>query len=174
MKILILGASQGTGAEAARIAVERGHDATAFARSPDKLVLQHPKLTKRSGDFHQRDSVDAAVTGHDAVIITASATSLRGFRQNPTYFSQGTGHTIEAMKKHGVRRLVVLSAWGTGESRKLANFFVDKLVISLLLKRRRSRARTWPTSSSAPWRSTHGSGRRCSWGAEGVRSRFVR
>ncbi len=38
------------------------------------------------------------------------------------------------MKAHGVRRLVVLSAFGTGESRKAANLLLDKLVISLLLR----------------------------------------
>jgi uncharacterized protein YbjT (DUF2867 family) len=134
MKILILGASQGTGAEAVRAALARGHDVTAFARSPDKLALLHPRLTRLRGDFHQRESVDGAVQGQDAVVVTASATSLKGFKQNPSYFSQGTGYAIEGMKKHGVRRLVVLSALGTGESRKLANFFVDKVVISFLLK----------------------------------------
>jgi uncharacterized protein YbjT (DUF2867 family) len=134
MKVLILGASQGTGAQASRTALEHGHDVTAFARSPQKLALDHPKLTKLPGDFHRRESVDAAVRGHDAVIITASASSVRGFKANPTYFSQGTGYAIEAMKAHGVRRVAVLSAWGTGESRRLANFFVDKLVISFLLK----------------------------------------
>jgi uncharacterized protein YbjT (DUF2867 family) len=134
MKISILGASQGTGAEAVKVALSRGHDVTAFARSPEKLTLDHPKLTRQKGDFHRRDSVDAAVRGQDAVIITASSTSLKGFKENPNYFSQGTAYAIEAMKAHGVRRLVVLSALGTGDSRKLMNFLVDKLVVSLLLK----------------------------------------
>ncbi len=134
MKIAILGASQGTGAEATRVALARGHDVTAFARSPDKLDLSHPKLTKMKGDFHQRESVDAAVIGRDAIIVTASATSLKAFKENPTYFSEGTGYTIDAMKAYGVRRLAVLSAFGTGESRKLAGFLLDTLVISFLLK----------------------------------------
>jgi len=38
------------------------------------------------------------------------------------------------MKANAVKRLVVLSAMGVGESRKLANFFIDKLVIGFLLK----------------------------------------
>jgi uncharacterized protein YbjT (DUF2867 family) len=134
MRICILGASQGTGAEAVRTGLEHGHEVTAFARSPDKLVLVHPKLTRLKGDFHSRDSVDGAVRGHDAVIITASATSLGAFKQNPNYFSQGTGYAIEAMKAHGVRRLVVLSASGTGESKRLMNVVVRALVVSWLLK----------------------------------------
>jgi uncharacterized protein YbjT (DUF2867 family) len=134
MKLLILGASRGTGAEATRTALAHGHDVTAFARNPDRLALEHAKLTKLRGDFHRRESVDAAVRGHEAVLITASSTSLRGFKENPTYFSQGTGYATEAMKAHGVRRLVVLSALGAGESRQLANFVFDKLIISFLLR----------------------------------------
>jgi uncharacterized protein YbjT (DUF2867 family) len=134
MRIVILGASKGTGAEAARTALERGHEVTAFARNPDKLVSSHTKLTRLRGDFHERASVEAAVRAQDAVLITASSSSLKGFKDHPTYFSQGTAYAIEAMKTHGVQRLVVLSALGTGESRKLANFFVDTLVISFLLK----------------------------------------
>jgi putative NADH-flavin reductase len=134
MKISILGASQGTGAEAVKIALSRGHDVTAFARSPEKLALENPKLTKQKGDFHRRDSVDSAVRGQDAVIITASATSLKAFKENPRYFSLGTGFAIEAMKAHGVRRMVVLSAMGTGDSRRVMNFLIEKLVVSFLLK----------------------------------------
>jgi uncharacterized protein YbjT (DUF2867 family) len=134
MKIVVLGASKGTGAEAVRAGLARGHDVTVFARSPENLVLEDPKLRRLKGDFHSRESVDGAVTGQDAVIVTASSTSLKGFKADPTYFSRGTGYAILAMKAHGVRRLVVLSALGVGESRKLANFIFDKLLISFILK----------------------------------------
>jgi uncharacterized protein YbjT (DUF2867 family) len=134
MRILVLGASQGTGALAVKAALDRGHKVTAFARHPDKLVLEHAALVRVSGDFHNQESIAKAMPGHEAVIITASSTTLKGFRDNPTYFSQGTVHAIAAMKANAVKRLVVLSAMGVGESRKLANFFIDKLVIGFLLK----------------------------------------
>jgi uncharacterized protein YbjT (DUF2867 family) len=135
MRILIIGASHGTGALAARVALDKGHHVTAFARSPQKLALEHPQLEKRPGDFHQASSVEAAVPGHDAVIVTASATTLKAFKENPLYFSQGTGYVIEAMKKAAVKRLVALSAFGVGESRRLANPIFRALVMDLLLKR---------------------------------------
>ncbi|MCY1041500.1 SDR family oxidoreductase [Corallococcus sp. bb12-1] len=134
MRIVVIGASQGTGALAVRTALDRGHDVTAFARSPQKLVLEHPKLTRMKGDFHQRASVEEAVQGQDAVIITASATQLKAFKENPNYFSQGTGLVIDAMKAHGVRKLSVLSALGTGDSRQLGNFLVRTLVVGFILK----------------------------------------
>ena len=134
MKLLVIGASKGTGAEAVKAAAERGHQVTAFARSPQNLAFQHPQVTLKQGDFHQAASVDAAVAGQDAVIITASAVSMKAFKDNPHYFSQGTAHVIEAMKKHGVKRLVVLSALGTGESRQVVGFFANKLLVGWLLK----------------------------------------
>jgi uncharacterized protein YbjT (DUF2867 family) len=134
MKLLVIGASRGTGAEAVRAALARGYEVTAFARSPEKLALEDPKLGRIKGDFHVRESVDSAVPGHDAVILTASATTPWAFRKDPTYFSRGTALTIDAMKAHGVRRFVVLSALGTGESRVLFNFFLDHVVRGFLLK----------------------------------------
>lgn len=133
MRTLVIGASQGTGALTVRAALARGHEVTAFARNPDKLKLDDPKLTKLRGDFHERSSVDEAVRGHDAVIITAS-TTLSSFKESPNFFSQGTALVIDAMRAHGVRRLVVLSALGVGESRALANFVVRALVLDFLIK----------------------------------------
>src|ERR1700690_421286 len=134
MRILVVGASQGTGALVVEEALKRGHLVTAFARNPQRLSLDNPNLTRSSGNFHEMESVKSAVPGHDAVIITASATSLRAFKDNPNYFSLGTRHVIEAMKEHDVKRLVVLSALGAGESAKLMNVFLRTLVIGWLLK----------------------------------------
>jgi putative NADH-flavin reductase len=129
MKISVIGASQGTGALTVGLALGRGHTVTAFARNPQRLALSHPSLVRLPGSFHDADAVDAAVVGQDAVIVTASSTNLRGFKDNPTYFSQGTAHVIASMQRHAVRRLVVLSAFGVGESRALAGFLVRRLVI---------------------------------------------
>src|ERR1700679_1907056 len=129
MRILILGASQGTGALAVRAALDKGHQVTAFARSPEKLEIDPPQLRKLKGDFHQAASVEVAVPGHDAVIVAASATSLGAFKENPRYFSQGTGYAIEAMKKSGVKRLSVLSALGTAESKSLLNPLMRAIMV---------------------------------------------
>ncbi len=134
MNLLVIGASQGTGALAVRAALDRGHRVTAFSRNPQKLELQHPQLTRVSGDFHEAASVEAAVPGHDAVIVTASANSLRAFKENPRYFSQGTAFAIAAMKKAAVKRLVILSALGTGASRPLLHPVLRWIMVDFLLK----------------------------------------
>lgn len=133
--LLVVGASKGTGALAVKAALARGHAVTAFARSPEKLALEDAKLTRVKGDFFDARSVAAAVEGHDAVIVTASVSALSEFKTNPTYFSQGTRHVIDGMKQHGVKRLVILSALGTGESRALLPWLMQKLVVDGVLRR---------------------------------------
>jgi len=134
MKLLIIGASKGTGAEATINALNKGHTVSAFSRDPSQLPFEHERLRRVPGDFHRSESLASAVPGHDAVIITASASSLKTFKENPTYFSQGTRYVIDAMKQSGVKRLVVLSALGAGESRQSAPWLVRKLLVGWLLK----------------------------------------
>ncbi len=134
MKILVLGASQGTGALCVKAALAKGHTVTAFARTPSKLDITHAQLTKVMGDFHDAASVRDAVRDQDAVIICASSTSLKGFKEKPDYFSRGTKFCIEAMKEHGVKRLVVLSAHGVGDSFVAQSWFQRSFMIGWLLK----------------------------------------
>jgi uncharacterized protein YbjT (DUF2867 family) len=134
MKILVLGASQGTGALCVKAALAKGHTVTAFSRTPTKLDVTHPALTKTAGDFHDAASVRSAVAGHDAVIICASPTSLGAIKDKPDYFSRGTKHCIDAMKEHGVKRLVVLTAHGVAETRAVASWFQRTFLIGGLLK----------------------------------------
>lgn len=134
MKILVVGASQGTGAATVENALARGHEVTAFSRSPEKLTIQSPKLSRSAGSFFDRKAVDDAVRGHDAVIITASATSMKAFKENPNYFSEGTGVVIDAMKHRGVKKLSVLSAFGVGPTRAHIGWFARFVMVDGLLK----------------------------------------
>jgi putative NADH-flavin reductase len=134
MKILVIGASRGTGALCVASALAKGHSVTAFSRTPAKLDITHPALVKVAGDFHNPASVSSAVAGHDAVIICASPSKLGTIKEIPDYFSRGTTYCIDAMKTHGVKRLVILSAHGVGESKPAASWFQRKLLIDGLLK----------------------------------------
>jgi uncharacterized protein YbjT (DUF2867 family) len=134
MKILVIGASQGTGALCVKSALAKGHSVSAFSRTPGKLDVTHPALTKVAGDFHDAASVGSAVAGHDAVIICASPSSLGTIKEKPDYFSRGTKYCIDAMKEHGGKRLVILSANGVGDSNAAASWFQRTFLIERLLK----------------------------------------
>jgi uncharacterized protein YbjT (DUF2867 family) len=133
VKILVVGASKGTGALAVGAALEHGHEVTAFSRNPAGLA-EHPGLRRLAGSFHDAAAVADAIAGQDAVITTAMVGSLATFKQDPTYLSRGAAAVIEGMKQKGVRRLVVLSALGVGDSKPLFNWLLRKLLVEGLLR----------------------------------------
>jgi putative NADH-flavin reductase len=132
MKILVLGGTAGTGRETVARALDGGHQVTAAARNPAKLDLSHDALRVVKGDVCEADSLATAVAGQDAVIFAVGAT-FAGLKQNPTLFSTGTRNTIEVMKAAGVKRLVVLSSFGSGESKAHSGFVLNRILRPLLL-----------------------------------------
>jgi putative NADH-flavin reductase len=125
MKILIFGATGGTGRAMVEQALEQGHQVTAFVRNPSKLAIKDAKLSVIQGDAMNPSQVEEAVKGQDAVI-----SALGVSRGAPLDIcSRGTKNIIEAMKKHSISRLVVESAYGTRETRK--GFYAKSLWIMI-------------------------------------------
>jgi putative NADH-flavin reductase len=63
LRLLLIGASQGTGALTVSVAWARGHKVTAFSRSADNIAMEHPLLTEMAGNCHDAAAVDATVVG---------------------------------------------------------------------------------------------------------------
>lgn len=68
MKLLVFGATGGTGSRLVELALKQGHVVTAFARDPAKIRLKHDNLRVVTGDVLDRDSVNASVEGQDGVL----------------------------------------------------------------------------------------------------------
>ncbi|MBT8451526.1 MAG: SDR family oxidoreductase [Deltaproteobacteria bacterium] len=139
-KVLVVGASGGTGRATIDALLKRGHRVTAFSRHAESLEIDSDRVTLHNGDATNPDDVDRAVAGHDAVIITLGITEnpirvrLFGAAKTPNDVrSAGTRTVIAAMQKHGVRRLVVQSSYGVGETRGGLRW-LDRMFFGLLLK----------------------------------------
>jgi uncharacterized protein YbjT (DUF2867 family) len=130
MKVIVFGATGKIGALAVAQLLSEGHEVTAFARHPEKLDITHDALSRHAGDAMNADSVDAAIPGHDAVIITLGA----GMSRKGTIRSTGTLNVIQAMQRHGVRRLVCQSTLGAHESWSNLNFFWKRIMFGALLR----------------------------------------
>jgi putative NADH-flavin reductase len=130
MKLLIFGATGGTGREVVAQALDQGHHVSAFARNPAAITTKHDHLKVAHGDILDYPSVAAAVPGQDAVL---SALGVRKLRKN-TVLSDGTKNLIRAMERHGVRRLVCESSLGVGDSRGQLGWVVNLLIIPLFLR----------------------------------------
>ena len=107
MRLAIFGSTGGTGRELVRLALEAGHDVTAFARTPAKLGATHERLRIIQGDVADPARVAEAVEGADAVLST-----LHPDRRAPRSFVAGTRHIVAACRSHGVRLLVVTTGAG--------------------------------------------------------------
>jgi len=135
MKILLIGATGGTGQEILPRLLAAGHNVTALVRRPEAITTQHEHLIILPGGVRDPDLVSHAVQGQDAVVCTFGPRKLGKDDIQEVLMR----NLVTAMTKHGVRRLVNLSAWGSQDSHKtislmqvilqgilLRNIFADK------------------------------------------------
>ena len=112
-RLLVIGATGGTGEQIVRQALERGLEVTALARDPAKVRATHPNLRVSRGDVLDPATLDAAVEGQDAVV---SALGHRRLFSPSRVQSDGTRNVLAAMAKHGVQRFVCATSLGLGNS----------------------------------------------------------
>lgn len=134
MKVVIFGASGGTGTQLVEQALAQGHTVKAFVRNPAKFQLRHPQLSVFQGDILDPVAVEHAVKDQEAVLsaIGSPANKIGKIR------SQGTQNIILAMQKAGVRRLVCQTSLGYGDSRKVLDstpFYFKYLIVPFILKK---------------------------------------
>jgi uncharacterized protein YbjT (DUF2867 family) len=130
-RILVLGATGGTGGLIVAQALARGHDVTALVRSLEKAQgLAGARLV--AGDARDANTLRHAVKGQDAV-VSALGTPASPFRE-VTLLSEASRALIEAMRAEGVARLVAITGIGAGDSRGHGGFAFDRLVFPLLLR----------------------------------------
>ncbi|MBD0322233.1 MAG: SDR family oxidoreductase [Aldersonia sp.] len=120
MKVLVVGASRGTGVAAVSALASQGHLVTAFARTTGPAPEGVRWVT---GDVFDADALGKAVIGQDAVVVTLGISDnpfgvrlLRRARTPLEVRSRGTARVIEAMRANDVRRLIVQSTYGLGDT----------------------------------------------------------
>ena len=128
MKILVLGATGGTGRLIVSDAVAKGHSVLALVRSAAGADLPGAELIE--GDARDESTLGRALDGCKAV-VSALGTGM-GFRKI-SLLTDATRALIPAMTRSGVRRLVCISALGVGDSRGHGGFVFDRLFQPLLL-----------------------------------------
>lgn len=132
MKVLIIGATGGTGRQLVEQALAVGHDVTALVRNPARIRVRHERLRVVQGDILDFDSVDRAVAGQEAVL---SSLGTKSVFKPVKIFSEGTSNLLRAMAKHDVRRLICITGIGAGDSRGHGGFFYDKIILPIVLQR---------------------------------------
>ena len=129
-RILIVGATGGTGQQLVAQALERGYAVTALVREPSRLHVEHPQLTVVQGDVLDATSVEAAMRGQEAVL---SALGHKRFIYPTRILSEGTRNILRAMETHGVPRLVCETSLGIGDSAGRMGLYFTFFLLPMIL-----------------------------------------
>jgi len=129
MRIVIFGATGKTGGLLVERALTKGHEVTVLVRNASKFSKEGVRVV--TGDATKPDNVLHAVRGQDAVVD-----AIGGSTPYKTTLLESTSvrNTIDAMKAEGVRRLIVISMMGIGESRLQAPFWYKYLLMPTFLR----------------------------------------
>ena len=116
MKVLVTGATGFIGGNLARELWRRGDDVQALVRpGSNRLTIQDTGITPVEGDILDRQSIDRAIQGCEAVYHVAAVYTF--WSKNPAGVSQanvqGTKNVLESARQAGVSRTVYTSTVGT-------------------------------------------------------------
>ncbi|MBB3949960.1 NAD(P)-dependent oxidoreductase [Aureimonas jatrophae] len=132
-KLLVLGATGGTGRRIVAQAIERGFEVTALVRSPQKAADLAGGARIVVGDARDEAALVRALEGQDGV-VSALGTPASPFRE-VTLLSEATRALTRAMTTTGVSRLIAITGLGAGDSRGHGGVLFDRVIVPLLLRR---------------------------------------
>ncbi|MET0735967.1 MAG: NAD(P)-binding oxidoreductase [Microbacterium sp.] len=139
MRILVIGATGGSGRAVTDVLLDRGHEVTALSRSASGLDPR-ARLSTIDGDATDAALLDRILPGHDAIVVTLGISEpplgvrLRGARRTVDDIrSRGTATVVTAARRAGIRRIVVQSSYGVGDSREMLAF-ADRLLFALMIR----------------------------------------
>jgi putative NADH-flavin reductase len=130
MRILIFGATGGTGRCVVSQGLEQGRQVTAFVRNSGALTIKHHNLTIVNGGLSDRNSMTHALHRVDAVISVLGNNTRKALFKPNNVISQSLPSIIDAMQQGRVERLLFVSSFGLNAKM----FWPEKLLLRTLLK----------------------------------------
>ncbi len=127
MRVAIFGATGRTGQRLVEEALGRDFEVSALARDPEKLGGGRGRLVVVHGDVLDPGPVQTVVTGADAVLVALGHTKT----STGDIQEKGTKNIVDAMRAHGVRRVVSLTGAGVRDPEDRPKL-LDKLIVSVL------------------------------------------
>jgi putative NADH-flavin reductase len=129
LKLLVFGATGPTGRHLVSQALEQGHEVTAFARQPEAIAPRERLRVLQGDTTRDAAAVAAAIRGKDAIVSALGVGN--------TFFPNGLmqrslGNIVPAMEREGVKRLVLMSAFGVGASKDNAPLIPRIMYCTLL------------------------------------------
>lgn len=129
-RIVIFGATGGTGQELVKQSLEQDLEVTAFVRDPKKLNIKSKNLTVIKGDVLNAEEVDKAIQNQDAVICSLGMPAS----DKSTLRRDGTKNIIKSMEANKVDRLICQTSLGFGDSKEVLPWHMKYLIVPFILK----------------------------------------
>ena len=129
MRVLVIGATGKTGSAVVEQAVAAGHDVTAFVHNAETYTRSDVRVAE--GDALNPQQVAAALVGQHAVIDTLGGTTPY---KESTLETDAARILLAAMNQHAVRRLLVVSALGEGDSKANTSFVYEHILMPTFLR----------------------------------------
>jgi putative NADH-flavin reductase len=159
MRIAIIGASRGIGAELLKASIAESHEVTALVRDPTTLNISSPGLKVIKGDILDPSSVAAAlakpigtiIAGQEAICVCIG---IPPTRKPVDVFSRGTQNIINAIGQESNQKLILVTGIGAGDSKGHGGFFYDRILNPLLLATNyadKDRAESIVKASNVEW-----------------------
>lgn len=126
MRIVVFGANGATGTEIMKQGLAAGHDMVGAVRRPETLAdVVGAHVAKI--DLSAPDSLEVAMTGADAVVSALGHGGLKASSKFTTLYSDSARRFRDAMRKTGVKRILVLSSGGVVEDPVAPKFYTKLL-----------------------------------------------
>jgi len=129
-RIIIFGATGGTGQHLVQQALDKNYNVTAFVRNPEKLKTSNDCLSIIQGNVLNQSDVNSAVKGQDAVICSLGMPAS----DKSTLRADGTKNIIKAMTAHGLNRLICQTSLGYGDSKEVLPWHMKYIIVPFILK----------------------------------------
>lgn len=117
MKILVLGATGNVGSRFIRLASAAGHQVVAYARRPE-AVPEGAGVSAVEGAVEDVDRLTAAARGADTVLV-----SITGSMREASFMQRSLPGILQAVERAGVRRILLVSVFGAGDTAEKASGF---------------------------------------------------
>ncbi|MEC9375907.1 MAG: SDR family oxidoreductase [Pseudomonadota bacterium] len=128
MNVLVFGGTRNTGLELTKLLTARGDRVTAFVRpTSDRSQLQKLDVKFAVGDAMKLDTIVDAFSENNFDAVVSTIGNIRG---NPPPDFQGNANIFDAAVKSGVKRVVMISTIGAGNS---SASWLSKIILSDVL-----------------------------------------
>jgi uncharacterized protein YbjT (DUF2867 family) len=118
MRVAVIGASGGVGRAVVKSLLARSDRVVAFSRHPESLGPETEQIKLVAADARDPVHLGKAIAGCDAIVLTLGVGGTLMKPNTPMQIcSQATRTLLPVMRGVGVKRLVVVSSFGVGDTR---------------------------------------------------------